>query len=160
MIPLDWPWWLLPDPCEKALLSSWLQCHPGCLHCLPGTRNETAPWNWGFYNCCLSQKPATSSAYGADAATCWECLKKQNAQSCPSSLAVSTHLGHTEVSTTWTTSSLSTCLLCFQPQRGRSPLSFISKTTLFPVPRLATSGGWLDKANVSFFLRKCSITNR
>ena len=43
MIPLDWPWWRLPDPREKALLSSWPQCHPGCLHCLPGMRNETAP---------------------------------------------------------------------------------------------------------------------
>ena len=135
-----------------ATVSSWL------LALLPWNKKwDLPPWNWGFYNC-SSQKPATSSSYGADAATCRECLKKQNAQWCPSSLAVSTHPGHIEVSTTWTTSPLSTCLHCFQPQR-RSLLSFIPKTTLFPVPRLATFGGWLDKANVNFFLQKCSITN-
>lgn len=99
----------------RATVSSWL------LALLPWNKKwDLPPWNWGFYNCCLSQKPATSSS-GADAPTCWErcptCLKKQNTQWCPSTLASSTHLGHIEETTTWTTSPLPTCLHCFQSQR-------------------------------------------
>lgn len=104
---------------------------------------ETGGW---FYNTCLFQKPATSSASGADAATCWDFLKKQNAQGFTSSLAVSTYLG-----TIYLNHLDHFCSLhCFQPQRGGSPSLLCSKSHSIFWSQINYFPRMTDKAHVSF----------